>query len=224
VTLILVLMCPAVLGAQERAADSEGQGMPADIMAAHTFLLTAYPDLAGRPLQIQARRDGDGVVASVVDLAASRADGAAPPLVTARFEFDRDTRLRRFDGYGSLLHEADNLALQQELIANPRWIESDADVWLTGRGAASTFAAPSGALDGRSAAVAERIGAQLVAGTRFEWHTGHLSKEGGRVFRSRPAWVTEAVAAAPDGTALIYQFEYEPFGGRLIAVSLQEAR
>jgi hypothetical protein len=32
------------------------------------------------------------------------------------------------------------------------------------------------------------------------------------------------VAAAADGTPLIYQFEYEPFGGRLIAVTVLEAQ
>jgi hypothetical protein len=222
--LALLLVSPVTLRAQEPAAAPDTQGLPADILAAHTFLLAAYPDLVDRSLQVQARRDDDGVVVSVTDLAEPRVDGVAVPLVTARFQFDSGARLRRFDGYGPLLREVENLALQDELVKNPRWIESDADVWLTQRGVPSTFAAPSAAVASRTAVIAERIGAQAVGGGRFEWHTGHTSAAGGRVFRSRPAWVTEAVGVDANGAPLIYQFEYEPFSGRLIVVTVLEAQ
>ncbi len=57
------------------------------------------------------------------------------------------------------------------------------------------------------------------APARFVWYQD--TSPGGppaRAFRSRPARVTEAVAVGPNGESWMYQFEYEPFGGRLIAV------
>lgn len=206
-------------------------GVPIELMKVRDFLFAAYPDMVGRDLALMMREEREALLVSVVDHALGQAgpDGGPnqvgkAPIMTARFEFGADAQLRRYDGYGPLLHEAENFALQEALLTHPRWIDSDADAWLTTRGAASTFAAPSAAMASAANAVAERIGAQPVPAVRFEWHTGPSTAAGGRVFRSRPAWVTEAVGVEASGVPVIYQFEYEPFGGRLIAVTLLGAQ
>jgi hypothetical protein len=237
-----LLLTPLGVQAQQTSPEETQRETPArrgewpiELTKVREFLFAAYPELIGRDLALTMRRENQAVLVSIVDqgLGRDRAGvgpgdvagaSVAPPIVTARFEFGAGAQLRRFDGYGPLLHEGENLALQDELVKNPRWIESDADVWLTTRGATSTFAAPSPTVVTRTGAVAERMAAQAVGGARFEWHTGHTSAAGGRVFRSRPAWVTEAVGVDANGAALIYQFEYEPFGGRLIAVTVLEAQ
>ncbi|ODS53749.1 MAG: hypothetical protein ABS36_14120 [Acidobacteria bacterium SCN 69-37] len=176
------------------------------------------------------------------------------PILTARFEFDTDTRLRRYDAYGPLVHEAEALALQMQLLTNPRWHESDADAWLAPRGVASTFAPAPAAVATMARAVSEHLanaasprssaspsseprgpesapsseprGFSLgeTAPARFAWLAAGTTAAGGPVFRSRPAWVTTATVAGPDGPPIVYQLEYEPFGGRLIAVTSEEAR
>jgi len=176
------------------------------------------------------------------------------PILTARFEFDADTRLRRYDAYGPLVHEAEALALQMQLLTNPRWHESDADAWLAPRGVASTFAPAPAAVATMARAVSEHLanaasprssaspsseprgpesapsseprGFSLgeTAPARFAWLAAGTTAAGGPVFRSRPAWVTTATVADPDGPPIVYQLEYEPFGGRLIAVTSQEAQ
>ena len=172
------------------------------------------------------------------------------PILTARFEFDADTRLRRYDAYGPLVHEAEALALQMQLLTNPRWHESDADAWLAPRGVASTFAPAPAAVATRASAVSAHLasaasrrspsseprGAEAPSSeprgfslgepppARFAWLAAGTTAAGGPVFRSRPAWVTTATIADPDSPPILYQLEYEPFGGRLIAVTAQEAQ
>lgn len=233
-----------------RGVDAENR-MPADVVAAHTFLFAAYPELMERDLTMTLRRDGGAILVSVVDASADipalpdpgraapaptpspsgeRTPDDAPqtrrPVLTARLQFDTQTRLRRYDAYGSLVHEAEQLALQEQLLANPRWLDSDIDAWLIARGVATTMgtSAPAAVVT-TTHAVEEQIGAsRRPVAIRFRWYTDEGLDAGARTFRSRPAWVSEALAAGGDGQAILYQFEYEPFGGRLISVTSQEAR
>ena len=260
------------------AATRGDEALPPDVLAAQDFLFAAYPDLQGRELDVTLRRDGGAILVSVVDRTAPNAEPLDPgrpapepplseprgfslgetplpvPILTARFEFDADTRLRRYDAYGRLVHEAEALALQMQLLTNPRWHESDADAWLAPRGVASTFAPAPAAVATMARAVSEHLanaasprssaspsseprgpesapsseprGFSLgeTAPARFAWLAAGTTAAGGPVFRSRPAWVTTATIADPDGPPIVYQLEYEPFGGRLIAVTSQEAQ
>lgn len=80
---------------------------------------------------------------------------------------------------------------------------------------------------GGVALIEQQLGASRAAGpTPFLWRMEGVEAkaEAPPPFRSRPAWTTEAVAAGPNGEAVVYQFEYEPFGGRLIAVTRRGGR
>ena len=220
--LALTLCLPAGLAAQElERARPDERGMPADVRAAQTFMLAAYPDLIGRPLEVRLRREGAAVLVSVADLSVPAAPGTPPvPIVTARFDYDAGARLRRYDAYGPLLEEARNLTLRLQMAAHPRWIDSDADVALTRAGAASTFGTPFAPNGGAAGVIEQQVGASRTAApARFLWY-GDTGAEVGTAatFRSRPVWVTEATATGASGERLTYQFEYEPFGGRLVSV------
>ena len=104
--------------------------MPPDILAAQTFLLTAYPDLAAQPLEITLKQIDGAVSVSVAFATEIRDAGPKEPVVTARFEYDAQTRLRRFEAKGSWLEDSRHDALRQQLLLNPRWADSDADVAL----------------------------------------------------------------------------------------------
>ena len=284
ILLAMLVATPTSAWAQEApiggggAATRGDEALPPDVLAAQDFLFAAYPDLQGRELDVTLRRDGGAILVSVVDRTAPNAEPLDPgrpapepplseprgfslgetplpvPILTARFEFDADTRLRRYDAYGRLVHEAEALALQMQLLTNPRWHESDADAWLAPRGVASTFAPAPAAVATMARAVSEHLanaasprssaspsseprgpesapsseprGFSLgeTAPARFAWLAAGTTAAGGPVFRSRPAWVTTATVADPDGPPIVYQLEYEPFGGRLIAVTSQEAQ
>ena len=284
ILLAMLVATPTSAWAQEAPSGGGGaatrgdEALPPDVLAAQDFLFAAYPDLQGRELDVTLRRDGGAILVSVVDRTAPNAEPLDPgrpapepplseprgfslgetplpvPILTARFEFDADTRLRRYDAYGRLVHEAEALALQMQLLTNPRWHESDADAWLAPRGVASTFAPAPAAVATMARAVSEHLanaasprssaspsseprgpesapsseprGFSLgeTAPARFAWLAAGTTAAGGPVFRSRPAWVTTATVADPDGPPIVYQLEYEPFGGRLIAVTSQEAQ
>lgn len=228
---VVLLSAPAIALAQGSEADGrapmpEGtEGTPEAVWQAQAFVLAAYPDLIDRPLAITLRQDADGAVLVSVaeDLAATSAEVPVPPLVTARVAFDADVRLTRYDAYGPLLHEAENLALQDQLIANPRWVDSDADVWLMRQGVRSTFGTALEVAPEARTAVGAQLGTELVAApTAFRWY--QESSAAGRVFRSRPAWIAETSVRVSDGTTRVYELEYEPFGGRLIAVTTRGAQ
>ena len=284
ILLAMLVATPTSAWAQEAPSGGGGaatrgdEALPPDVLAAQDFLFAAYPDLQGRELDVTLRRDGGAILVSVVDRTAPNAEPLDPgrpapepplseprgfslgetplpvPILTARFEFDADTRLRRYDAYGRLVHEAEALALQMQLLTNPRWHESDADAWLAPRGVASTFAPAPAAVATMARAVSEHLanaasprssaspsseprgpesapsseprGFSLgeTAPARFAWLAAGTTAAGGPVFRSRPAWVTTATVADSDGPPIVYQLEYEPFGGRLIAVTSQEAQ
>ncbi len=218
-----LLAAPGLLVAQESArAQSQDRGMSADLLAAQAFMLAAYPDLLGRPLELQLRREGNVVLVSVADASEARTPGASrEPLVTARFDYDRDTRLQRFDAHGPWVEDERHAALRDAVLSNPKWAESDADVVLTRAGAVSMFDTTLRPVQPAAIAAVERqVGAREV-GTpaRFLWYQD--ASPGGpplAVFRTRPVWATEAVAEGPNGEAWTYRFEYEPFGGRLVTV------
>lgn len=212
--------------ARGRPTDTRGDGMPAEIKAAQAFILSAYPDLYGRPLEFTSRQDGDAaVLVSVADLSVARTPGQAlPPLVTARVEYDTNASLRRFDAYGPLVEDARNLKLQEALMVNPRWIDSDADVWLMREGAPSTVGPVSPRVSPEATrTVEQQVGVTRSAAAKFVWHQ-EGTEAAAPAFRSRPAWVTEATMTGPDGVPVVYQFEYEPFAGRLISVTQRGGR
>lgn len=227
-TVLLAVMLPAAVLAQDdtkRDAGEATSGMPPEVAAAQTFLFAAYPDLIERPLAITLHTTDDGVAVSVVeDVGPAGADEPRPPLLTASFVFDAGAQLRRFDAHGPLVNEEQTLALQDELVVNPRWIDSDADVALTRQGARSTFGTAFEPLHaGAARALEEQLGASRTAApARFRWYQDGTDAQ--PIFRNRPAWVTEATRSGPDDAPVTYRFEYEPFGGRLIAVVREGGR
>jgi hypothetical protein len=55
----------------------------------------------------------------------------------------------------------------------------------------------------------------------FQWKGDGTRAAAASTFRSRPTWVQEATATGKDDEAVAYRLEYEPFGGRLVAVTRQ---
>lgn len=229
--LLLMLARPSDAAAQDvgrsdTRRDQSRTGTPADVVAAQTFLFAAYPDLVGRSLLVTLRQEPDALLVSVVDESNAAPAAAPTPLLVARFEYDAGARLRRYDGYGPLLSEARHLALQDQLLANPRWNDSDADAWLIQEGVTSTFGTTfAPARPDAARALEQQIGvSRTAAPARFLWYQAGTETDAKPAFRDRPAWVTEAAMPGPDGTDAVYQFEYEPFGGRLMAVTRKGGR
>jgi hypothetical protein len=165
------------------------------------------------------RREGGALLVSVADGALGVAGEPPPVLAAARFEYDANARLRRYDGYGPMLEETRNAELHQQLSANAQWFDSDADVWLKERGGSSTFESAPPSVDAATRQVAEHLGMPWVPGRpQFVWYAESQSVEAARAFRGRPAWTAEVAWVGPDGLTETYRLEYEPFGGRLISV------
>ena len=218
--LLLVAISPYVAAAQgEGRTPPTVLDMPPELRAAQTFLFAAYPELTDRPLAITLNRTDDGVAVSVVeDTGPVDSARPLPPLLTASFVYDADVQLQRYDAHGPLVHDDRNLALQDELLAHPRWIDSDADVWLTRQGARSTIGTAFLPPRPQAArALEQQLGAsRTTAPPRFLWYQD--GADAGPAFRARPAWVIDATRSGLDGESAVYRFEYEPFGGQLIAV------
>ena len=91
----------------------------------------------------------------------------------------------------------------------------------TRAGAASTIGTSFGPAQPTAVAALERhVGvSRSNVSARFLWFQD--TSPGGApstTFRERPVWVTEGVAVGPRGESFAYQFEYEPFNGRLVGV------
>jgi hypothetical protein len=66
------------------------------------------------------------------------------------------------------------------------------------------------------------LGTRVTAGaSTFQWKGDGTRAAAASTFRSRPTWVQEATATGKDEGAVSYRLEYEPFGGRLVAVTRQ---
>ena len=131
---------------KETPAPAAPKEMPAAILAAQTFLLTTYPDLASRQLTMFFRIDDDVVLASIEDAPASTshdktvADATEPPvpLIVATLAFDAQGQLERYAGHGALLEDTRNKQLLTQIKDHPEWKDSDLDAWLIDAGGPTT--------------------------------------------------------------------------------------
>lgn len=201
--------------------------MPPDILAAQAFLFATYPDLAGRALVIQMKPEQGQVVMSVVEASspAEAAEATMPPLLIGRIAFDDHGQLQQFAARGALFDQTRNDLLAKQLVAHPDWGESDLDAWLTSVGGRSTVTgvAPAEVAASSGQPWRNALG-QNVSTTppTFRWRPAADRAGAVKVATTgAPTWVVSATATAADGATLRYVLEYEPFGGRLVAVTRQ---
>jgi hypothetical protein len=207
-----------------------GDAMPAAVVAAQDFLLTTYPELAEHQLAMFIRVDGDVVLASIEDAAASPshdktvaavADRPAP-LIVATLAFDAQGQLLRYAGHGALLEETRNKQLLTQIKDHPTWQDSDLDAWLIEAGGPTTVTGTPPAAVSRAATQPWQtfLGRAAKADrTTFEWKRDATAPAVAST--GAPAWITETTATGKDGKTLRYRLEFEPFGGQLVAVVRQ---
>ena len=113
----------------------------------------------------------------------------------------------------------------QQATTHPEWGESDLDAWVTTTGGRTTVTgvAPSEVQDSTTRSWRGVLGANVATGTpAFRWKAPPDQKGVARIpSTGNPAWTVSATATAANGATLRYVLEYEPFGGRLVAVSRQ---
>jgi hypothetical protein len=221
--LALAVVAPPAASAQS----SEASRVPPDVRAAHELLFAAYPDLARRALAIHLKPDAGGVwlvtVDEVVAPSGPAADVATPAptavLLRARIAFDRANRLLSFDANGPYLFDRQNADLREAVAANPRWIESDADVHLMRMGAEPTVGrafASEAPPDGPG--VGRHLGSQVSAGGGV-FQLRAAGPRAGETPQVAAVWVVEAQATDAEGRAATYHLSYEPIGGRLVRIT-----
>jgi hypothetical protein len=214
----------------DTSAPAAPKEMPPAIMAAQTFLLTTYPELASRQLTMRFRIDGDVVLASVEDAPVSTSHDKAVaavteppvPLVVATLAFDAQGQLERYAGHGALLEDTRNTQLLMQINEHPDWKDSDLDAWLIGAGGPTTVTGTPPPAVSRAATQPWQtyLGSAARADrTTFEWKRD--TKAPAVASTGAPVWITETTATGKDGKTLHYQLEFEPFGGQLVAVVRQ---
>jgi hypothetical protein len=242
----LTLASPTL--AQETRTAPPANGLPADVRAARDLVFGAYPDLIGRPVNIEITPIGDSYAIRVTDAPAQGEKASAlPSLVSAFVSFDAQSRLKTYTASGVLLEDARNQALRQQLAAHPEWQESDIDLYLqqiTGRSAAEGLAPPaqtaekSRAALGATATIAQaptlRLRSEAAASDAVA--TERVAPRSRSAFQPPPAppnlppppasavksvWVVEATTEGANGETARYRLEYEPISGRLVGAVRQ---
>ena len=230
--------------AQERSAPRrEESPVPADVRAAHLFVLAAYPDLVTRPITVSLTPLNGQVVVRVVDATPpgpSNTDAA--PLVSAVVAFDAAGRVTTYAATGALLEDTRNRAFLQEMAAHPEWSEADAEGRLDSLGGRST-ARPSPGSTPSETKWRTFLGVSVSAApARLRWKGDPSAPRAASVSPAtlaaltasqapglpppptlaiKPAWIAEITAETGGPAPARYRVEYEPFGGRLIAVVRQ---
>jgi hypothetical protein len=197
-----------------------------DVRAVTDLLFLAYPDLTGRPTTLTVNRQDGTLVAVLEDAVTSPAASREPapePLLDAVMAFDADGSLRSFVANGVLLDRTRNDAFKAALRAHPDWTDGDAEVQLTALGGRTTAAAMADAFGGRDEARWTRY---LGANAHARAASLRLRQRGDAAgaapaFDTIPSWVRDIDVTRPGGKAAVYELRFEPFGGRLVAVSRQ---
>ena len=193
--------------------------VPRDVVRATEFLLAAYPDLAGRPVHVSVNTNGGRILVTVTDGEAVPGVARPParePLVGAELAFSPTGRLESFRAHGVLLERPRNEALAAQLRAHPEWTDVDAEAALQSLGGRSADGGPPGLMvDPRR--IATYLGeSAAVVGTTRTWRPTN-----GTVgpFAPEPGWTAEVRSVDDGGRPANYQLSFEPFGGRLRAVT-----
>ncbi len=199
--------------------------MPPDIVAAQSFVFAAYPELAGRALLMHLKPENGQVLIAIseAESPAASVEAVTPPLIVGSIAFDAKGQLQRYAAHGALLDDTRNKLLLQQAAAHPEWGESDLDAWLTAAGGRTTVTgvAPSEVQASMARPWKSALGANMVTGpATFQLKARSDQKSAPNVPTTGvPGWTVPATATAADGSTLQYVLEYEPFGGRLVAVT-----
>ena len=220
--------------------------LPEGLLAAERLLANAYPELRQRRTAAVYTPVGEQWVVRVSDPPAPGAPSPAP-LVEATVALDVNGRLKSFRATGAILDDTRNNALWEQMKAHPEWDESDADIWLQQVGGRSTVGRSKESVATLKADEWQPLlgSAAEVVSARFRWRSVGTPKRStpalGQgpvnadrlsdvvrrspppppILATRPSWLVEVVAQDDAGKRITYQFEYEPFGGRLIGVVRQ---
>jgi hypothetical protein len=211
---------PAIAGPRQAAPSAD------DVRAVTDLLFLAYPDLTERPTALTINRQDGKLVVVVEDAVTSPAASREPapePLLDAVVAFDADGSLRSFVANGVLLDRTRNDAFKAALREHPNWTDSDAEVKLAALGGRAAPPATAAAIGDISASGWQRyLGKNVRAGTAGLRLRQRRPESGATpAFDTIPGWVREVDATRADGKAAVYELRFEPFGGRLVAVSRQ---
>jgi len=196
--------------------------VPVDVMRAQEFILTAYPELRARSVQISVRADAKTLLTSVVEavnpLLRKRTE-RLETLVDAQITFAADGLLQSYVADGAWLNSTQNRQLIDVLREQRLTTDRAAADWLTAVGAVPTR---TGAIEKASDLAKPVWSAFLGEGStasasRFVWRDG-VEKN---AESARPGHVVEVTSASRAGKPVRFRCEFEPIGGRLVAVTRQ---
>jgi hypothetical protein len=212
---------PRAVAGPHQAGPSAG-----DVRAVTDLLFLAYPDLTERPTSFTINRQDGKLVAVVEDAVTSPAASREPapePLLDAVVAFDADGSLRSFVANGVWLDRTRNDAFKAALREHPDWADSDAEVKLAALGGRAAPPATAAAIGEISSSGWQRyLGKNVRAGTAGLRLRQRRPESGATpAFDTIPGWVREVDATRANGKAAVYELRFEPFGGRLVAVSRQ---
>lgn len=239
-----MVLCPQLTAAQTTTAPAKP--LPAGVLAVERLLASAYPELRQRRVAaIYTPVDGQWVVR--VSDPPTPGTASPAPLIEATVALDADGRLKSFRATGVILEDARNNALWEQMKAHPEWDDADADVWLQQAGGRSTVGRSKESVATLKADDWQPVlgsGAEVVS-ARFRWRSAGTPKRSAPalgqapvnadklpeivrknpppppILATRPSWLVEVVARDDGAKRLTYEFEYEPFGGKLIGVVRQ---
>lgn len=222
-TMTVVAVFGAVTLLDARSASQTRPPAPPNVpamMAAQEFVFAAYPDLMGRETRWTTSVSGERTILAVTDgTDPLRTIGVRTvPILEAVLDMSSAGELRAFSAAGTLVHQAENAALAETLRAQAGWTNADLQAYLTQAGAKH---GASRALDTATqldrTRWAKYLGAESTVRTAsFQWKRGDAA---GAVVT--PGWVVDVDTKTSSGAAVVYRFVYEPFGGRLVAVTRQ---
>ena len=113
--------------------------------------------------------------------------------------------------------------LVRQAHTHPEWQDSDVDLWVTAAGGQTTVTGvgPARVSELATPGWARFIGVRpATAAPAFRSASrGSAPTVSRGETTGAPAWVVDATSTGADGAALRYRVEYEPFSGRLVAIS-----
>ena len=217
---VLVLVAALLVPIHAAGPQRGGPTVSADVQAAQALLVLAYPELLDRPVTFRFVATDGGLrvrVAEAVDPLAAPAGEAQPDLVEVVVEFGSDGQLARFRAEGALVSSPARDALSAAMQAHPRWTEEERDTRLAALHAAHPRGGP---FDVRLdvARWARFLGANAhAAAAAFDWGaTGPPDSPS-----DGPRWVAHLTSTGTGGRPAQYRLDFEPLGGRLVAITRQ---
>jgi hypothetical protein len=209
------------LYAQPAGAQGPTGPMTPSLARAQGFLYFAYPELVGRQVTFAFNQVGSTIAATVSEPRNPLLEPTTPrvePLIGATLEFAADGRLLAFAATGTVVSSALNRQVRETLLVEAPWTDEHAAVRLMRAGA--TAGPDEGAgIAGRIAAEPWQtfLGSAVAVGTPvFKFRDEGAPGPDGPI-RGALSWVVPVTAGEQTARAS-YQLEFEPFGGRLVAV------